>query len=132
MNKPTREQIEHRAIEKMLKMEYSDCDICKYKFKCEDISCIQGLTETMLEQAERELTETKLSAREKLELRLFLSRLQPATMHDYTHIEIKAKPVRHTRFYIANGDFYDSKAGILLCLQSLKYDKRFSIEDLLK
>lgn len=134
MNKPTREQIEHRAIEKLL--NFKNCnDDCLFfgltREECrKDVFCTKAIMEKALEEAEKELTK-KLSLEEKQELRLFLSRLQNATMHDYTHIEIRVKPVRHTRFYIAKGDYYDSKSGILFCLQSLKVDKRYSIEDLL-
>ena len=112
MNKPTREQVEHRAIE-ILSDTYP------------------LIAETMIEKAEKELT-TILSDNNSRKLKILLDNLEVAIGHKYTHIEIKRNPVRHTRFYI-KGDrgLFDTVAKKYFCLFELEYDKKYSIEELL-
>ena len=59
MNKPTREQIEHRAVEIMLNSKAPmSCDFCKYRDvnePCWESPCVMALMETALEKAEEDL-----------------------------------------------------------------------------
>ena len=57
MNKPTREQIEHRAIELMLE-EGGSCAFCDHSKEkcCGNHYCKSSLMKTALRKAEEELT----------------------------------------------------------------------------
>ena len=138
MNKPTIEQIEHRAIEILSSLDdkESDCDYCRVGGEdCCHQNCARELMLSALEQAEKELTKTKLSEINRYELAVILKDLKKATGHEYTHIEKITKPIRHTRFYLKERlgvkNVFDTVSGTYLCLLSLELNKKYSIEDLL-
>ena len=133
MNKPTREQIEHRAIELMLKEEKS-CDFCDHnKLKdCFEGSCKNNLMKTALRKAEEELT-PKLFENAK-DRAIFHNKLANMTVylgHTYKFFKKSTKPVRHMRFY-ESPIKYDSVSEHWDCVKLLKEDKMYSIEELLK
>ena len=134
MNKPTREQIEHRAIELMLKEEGS-CEFCKHhkEDSCANYYCKSALMETALRKAEEELTKPKYFENEKRlnDFVISLERLTQATTHVYKYFKVCKKPVSHMRFYFAT-DKYDSIEGVWLCAELLQYDIAYPIRELLK
>ena len=69
--KPTKEQIEHRAVEIMLENHEEECDFCKHHHCCTylTIECLRELMKTALEQAKKELSKPTLTDDEKVILR---------------------------------------------------------------
>ena len=130
MNKPTREQIEHRAIELMLTEENS-CNFCD-KTNCADGYCKEILMKTALRKAEKELTKPKYFKHD--ESRLYfqkqLADLIGATDHRYKYFEKSTKPVLHMKFYIDKNEF-DTISGMWGAVCGLNYDKKYSIKELL-
>ena len=130
MNKPTREQIEHRAIELMLNEEQS-CGFCD-KIDCVKGPCKKVLMKTALRKAEEELT-PKLFENKK-DRDIFYNKLANMTVylgHTYKFFKKSTKPVRHMRFY-ESPIKYDSVSEHWDCVKLLKEDKMYSIEELLK
>jgi len=130
MNKPTREQIEHRAIELMLNEEQS-CGFCD-KIDCVKEPCKKVLMKTALRKAEEELT-PKLFENLK-DRAIFHNKLANMTVylgHTYKFFKKSTKPVRHMRFY-ESPIKYDSVSEHWDCVKLLKEDKMYSIEELLK
>ena len=130
MNKPTREQIEHRAIELMLNEEQS-CGFCD-KIDCVKEPCKKVLMKTALRKAEEELTKPKYFSDDE-NRRYFqkqLADLIGATDHRYKYFEKSLKPVPHMKFYIYENE-YDMISGIWGTAYSLNYDQKYLIEDLL-
>lgn len=87
MNKPTRSEIEHRAVEILLNLKEtgSACQICKYRGDlscCGEVSCSNALMESALEKAEKELTQI-LSPKQKIQLKNRLDELEKVTKHKY-------------------------------------------------
>ena len=133
MNKPTREQIEHRAIELMLKEEKS-CDFCDKKNldDCFEGSCKNNLMKTALRKAEEELTPKYFANDEnRLYFQKQLADLIGATDHRYIYFGKSRKPVLHMKFYIDENE-YDTISGVWGTVYSLNYDKKYSIKELLK
>ena len=90
MNKPTREQIEHRAIELLLNFDGNDyCDFCRLEETCTGYEkCTSELVKTALEKAEEELKDKLfLTDNQKSILRNSIETLQNATGHQYEEIE---------------------------------------------
>ena len=136
MNKPTREQIEHRAIELMLEEIKPDCTFCDYnedQNNCAKYLCKSCLMKTALRKAEEELTKPKYFENEKRlnDFAISLERLTQATTHVYKYIKVCNKPVSHMRFYFEL-DKYDSIEGVWLCAELLKYNIAYPIKELLK
>ena len=134
MNKPTREQIEHRAIELMLEETKDSCEFCdkNYREDCFDRSCKNNLMETALRKAEEELTKPKYFSNDE-NRRYFqkqLADLIGATDHRYKYFEKSLKPVPHMKFYIYENE-YDMISGIWGTAYSLNYDEKYFIEELL-
>ena len=130
MNKPTREQIEHRAIELMLNKE-SNCSFCD-RTNCADGYCKEILMKTALRKAEEELTKPKYFSNDE-NRRYFqkqLADLIGATDHRYKYFEKSLKPVPHMKFYIYENE-YDTISGIWGTAYSLNYDEKYLIEELL-
>jgi len=85
MNKPTREQIEHRAIELMFNEE-NCCDFCDKK-DCLSGNCTSVLMKTALRKAEEELKDKLfLTDKQKDVLRSAIEKLEEATGHKYEDI----------------------------------------------
>ena len=135
MNKPTREQIEHRAIELMLEETKPDCTFCDYnedQNNCAKYLCKSCLMKTALRKAEEELT-PKLFENKK-DRDIFYNKLANMTVylgHTYKFFKKSTKPVRHMRFY-ESPIKYDSVSEHWDCVKLLKEDKMYSIEELLK
>lgn len=91
MNKPTRSEIEHRAVEILLNLKEagSACQICKYRGDlscCGEVSCSNALMESALEKAEKELT-SLLTHNQKHQLEAQLNKLQELTKNKYESLE---------------------------------------------
>ena len=135
MNKPTREQIEHRAIELMLEETKPDCTFCDYnedQNNCAKYLCKSCLMKTALRKAEEELTKPKYFARDedRCYFQKQLADLIGATDHRYKYFEKSLKPVPHMKFYIYENE-YDTITGIWGTAYSLNYDQKYLIEELL-
>ena len=89
MNKPTREQIEHRAIELMLNEERS-CAFCDNNYsmdECKPGMCKINLMKSALRKAEEELKDKLfLTDKQKDVLRSAIEKLEEATGHKYEDI----------------------------------------------
>ena len=135
MNKPTREQIEHRAIELMLEETKGSCDFCDQNSplgNCLGGICKINLMKSALRKAEEELT-PKLFENKK-DRDIFYNKLANMTVylgHTYKFFKKSTKPVRHMRFY-ESPIKYDSVSEHWDCVKLLKEDKMYSIEELLK
>ena len=135
MNKPTREQIEHRAIELMLEETKGSCDFCDQNSplgNCLGGICKINLMKTALRKAEEELTKPKYFSNDE-NRRYFqkqLADLIGATDHRYKYFEKSLKPVPHMKFYIYENE-YDTITGIWGTAYSLNYDEKYLIEELL-
>lgn len=136
MKKPTRSEIEHRAIEKILNMGSVRCANCKYydgeSYCSAEKNCTVALMETALEEAEKELT--ALSSTEKATIESHILDLKKATWHGYTHIMFKYEPVAHVRYYHNMFDYglsYDAVVGSWWVDMNVETNKKYSIEELL-
>ena len=127
MNKPTREQIEHRAIELMLE-EGGSCAFCDQNSplgNCFGGKCKSSLMKTALRKAEEELTPKYFASDEsRLYFQKQLADLIGATDHRYKYFEKSRKPVLHMKFYIDENE-YDTISGIWGTAYSLNFDKKY-------
>ncbi len=91
MNKPTREQIEHRAIEILSSIndKESDCAHCRNgDGNCYHPGCARELMLSALEQAEEELTPHILTSNQQRTLKEKIESLEKLTGHHYDTIEL--------------------------------------------
>ncbi|MBR3243923.1 MAG: hypothetical protein IKF90_14715 [Parasporobacterium sp.] len=114
-NKPSKEQIENRAVKLMLSGELR-CKDCKYNAAKCDLNCSKKLMETALEEAQKGLTGVLLTESERMELRSKIELLQQATGHIYTSITfLKIGDYELTHLYFNEVQFkHDVICGRLL------------------
>ena len=122
MNKPTREQIEHRAIELMLEETKPDCTFCDYndnQTNCAKYLCKSCLMKTALRKAEEELKDKLfLTDKQKNSLRNAIEILQYATGHRYEEFRYNNSDTtnKNTKFiwYTKKSDVLSSDKAVII------------------
>ena len=117
MNKPTREQIEHRAIELMLNKE-ANCDFCD-KTNCADGYCKENLMKSALRKAEEELkNKLFLTDNQKNILIINIEALQTATKHRYEDIRYNNSDISNKNiefiWYTKHSDVISSDKAVII------------------
>ena len=122
MNKPTREQIEHRAIELMLEEKGNSCDYCDQNSplgNCLGGICKISLMKTALRKAEEELKDKLfLTDKQKNSLRNAIEILQYATGHRYEEFRYNNSDTtnKNTKFiwYTKKSDVLSSDKAVII------------------
>jgi len=129
--KPTREAIEHRAIEMMQKGENeTDCDFCDFD-NCSNASCAPMLVKAALERAKKELSKSPLTDDEKAILRNLDKQWKYIGRNEDNSLSIAKKDFIKSNYYWVSDRTADFPFDHLFQFIKWEDEEPYSIEELL-